>query len=163
MENNYMGQIPVFYYDALNSQARSCYMLIKILKIFVKVEEINFVCYDDCETNSWMNNFYTAPTLVDGGVTLCHGPTIMMYLCEKYGSPVLKNIFPRDYVSRLKIISLFFYEAYFMHKYLGHMLSDIFLCKYEKFDGDYHGCKVGKVYCNLNNYLKGHTYMVSNY
>ena len=55
MENNYIGQIPVFYYDALNSQARSCYMLIKILKVFVKIEEINFVYYDDLsDTSSWV-------------------------------------------------------------------------------------------------------------
>lgn len=207
MDNNYDGQIPVFYYDVLNAQARSCYMLIKILKIIIKIEEINFVYYDNLSDSSrWVglrdlllkfcffslisktfcqiNNFYTSPTLVEnGGVTLCHAQTIMIYLCEKYCSPMLKNLYPRDFIARLRIISVFFYNDNYLQKYLNHILvnrfrnirnskaikfnlylqADLFLCKYEKFNGNYHGRKVGKAYNKLNGFLKSHTYITSNY
>ncbi|KAI8117135.1 Glutathione S-transferase E14 [Lucilia cuprina] len=155
--------VPILYYDALSSQARSCYMLIKLLNVNAElrptdsITDVNFY-----ETYTWLNSFCMLPTLVDENITLCNNHSILIYLCEKYAPLDLTNLCPKDYTSRLRIMSLLFYEGCLLYKCLGYLLTDIFLAKYPNFDKDYHRAKVSNIYKTLNTFLKGHFFMVGN-
>ncbi|XP_065368898.1 uncharacterized protein GstE14 [Calliphora vicina] len=157
-------KVPVLYYDAINSHARSCQMLIKLLKIDVElrstdsISDLNF--YD---TYTWINSFCMLPTLVDGNVTLCNGHSILIYLCEKYAPLNLANVCPCDYISRLRLMSLLFYEGCILFRRLYHLLTDIFLAKYPNFDVDSHKHKVSNVFKTLNTFLKGQSFMIGNH
>uniref|UniRef100_A0A1A9WI10 GST N-terminal domain-containing protein n=1 Tax=Glossina brevipalpis TaxID=37001 RepID=A0A1A9WI10_9MUSC len=152
--------IPILYYDDLCPQARSCCMLIKVLDVDVELKHVNLISGEHLgEAYSKINPSRTVPTLVDGNVTLYDGHTIMIYLCDKYASKYGPPVMPKDYLARLEIFNLLFFEACVLHRCHSHFLTDILLHKYPNFDVDFHKGKIIDCYSALNSFLHDRTFL----
>uniref|UniRef100_A0A1B0AZ92 Uncharacterized protein n=1 Tax=Glossina palpalis gambiensis TaxID=67801 RepID=A0A1B0AZ92_9MUSC len=160
MSDHTLSLIPVLYYDDLSPQARSCCMLIKVLDVDVELKYINLISGEHLgEAYSKINPSRTVPTLIDGPVTLYDGHTIMIYLCDKYAFQHGPPVMPKDYLGRLEIFNLLFFEACVLHRCHSHLLTDILLHKYPNFDVNYHKGKILDCYSALNSFLTDRTFL----
>uniref|UniRef100_A0A1I8N272 Uncharacterized protein n=1 Tax=Musca domestica TaxID=7370 RepID=A0A1I8N272_MUSDO len=152
---------PILYYDELNPQGRSCYMLLRVLQIDVDLRSP----HEDGESVDTFRESYPAgvtPTLLEGNLKLCDGHTIMMYLCDKYAAARLPHLYPCDYMARMEIQNMLFYEAGILYQLYSRIMSDIVLEKYANVNMDYHERKVSECYNTLNRCLNGHIFLVGN-
>uniref|UniRef100_A0A1B0AKP8 GST N-terminal domain-containing protein n=1 Tax=Glossina palpalis gambiensis TaxID=67801 RepID=A0A1B0AKP8_9MUSC len=163
MSCNCCCSVPILYYDDLSPQARSCYMLIKVLEIDVELKPINLINGEHfSEEYSKINPSCTVPALIDGNLTLYDGHTIMIYLCDKFAHAYNPQLCPKRYLTRLEVLNLLFYEGCVLYRRHSHLLTDILLEKFPNVDIDYHKRKIADCYNALNTFLIGHCFMVGN-
>uniref|UniRef100_A0A1A9X4U5 GST N-terminal domain-containing protein n=1 Tax=Glossina brevipalpis TaxID=37001 RepID=A0A1A9X4U5_9MUSC len=163
MSCNCCCSVPILYYDDLSPQARSCYMLIKVLEIDVELKPINLINGEHfSEEYSKINPSCTVPALIDGNLTLYDGHTIMIYLCDKFAHAYNPQLCPKRYLTRLEVLNLLFYEGCVLYRRHSHLLTDILLEKFSNVDIDYHKRKISDCYNALNTFLIGHCFMVGN-
>uniref|UniRef100_A0A1A9V271 Uncharacterized protein n=1 Tax=Glossina austeni TaxID=7395 RepID=A0A1A9V271_GLOAU len=163
MNCNCCCSTPILYYDDLSPQARSCYMLIKVLEIDVELKHINLINGEHfSEEYSKINPSCTVPALIDGNLTLYDGHTIMIYLCDKFAHAYNPQLCPKRYLTRLEVLNLLFYEGCVLYRRHSHLLTDILLEKFPNVDVDYHKRKIADCYNALNTFLIGHCFMVGN-
>lgn len=60
--------------------------------------------------------------MIDGQFILNDSHTIMIYLCDKYGNVKLPHLCPRDYLLRLNILNMLFYEGSVLYRRYIHLL-----------------------------------------
>ncbi|XP_073845817.1 uncharacterized protein [Musca autumnalis] len=158
---HFQSHKPILYYDELNPQGRSCLMLFRVLQIDVELRspQDGEQCPD---TYREMHPAGVTPTLFECNLKLCDGHTIMMYLCDKYAAARLPHLFPCDYMARMEIQNMLFYEAGILYQLYFQMMTDIILEKYSNVNMDYYQRKVSECYNTLDRCLDGHTFLVGN-
>lgn len=59
---------------------------------------------------------------MEGNLKLCDGHTIMMYLCDKYAAARLPHLYPCDYMARMEIQNMLFYEAGILYQLYSRVM-----------------------------------------
>lgn len=108
---------PILYYDMISPQARSCYILTKILGVDVELCPLELVKGEHfSEEYGKVSPSGTVPTLVHGKLILYDSQTIMIYLCDQYSCGQLPPICPQQYIPRLELLNLLFYEGSILYR-----------------------------------------------
>lgn len=58
-----------------------------------------------------INPCHTVPTFRDANVTLTDSHSILIYLCEKYGGDLGKQLYPTDAIDRINVLNKLFYSG----------------------------------------------------
>lgn len=125
---------PILYYDIISPQARSCYILTKILGVDVDLKPLELVKGEHfSEEYNKVSPSGTVPTLEHGKLILYDSQTIMIYLCDQYSCGQLPPICPQKYIPRLELLNLLFYEGGILYRRHSQIMVNIFFQYFRHF------------------------------